>query len=155
MEWTIMKMLLLATLAVALSGLTGCQSCGDQNPCDDDRMLGMGMFHKKHFGFGKKDCDACSTGGPILDGGIGQASGCGCESQGHSAMMPVSMSNNACGCGNGSLPQQMPAGMSGGGEMSGLPAGTIVTESLPTPAQQPLGGMYRGASPNMATPGPE
>jgi len=156
MEWTIMKMLLLATLAVALSGLTGCQSCGDQNPCDDDRMLGLGMFHKKHFGFGKKDCDACSTGaGPILDGRIGQAGGCGCESQGSSSMMPVSTSGNGCGCGNSSMPhQQMPMSMSNGGEMSGMPAGTIVTESVPTPTPA-LGGMYRGASPSMSTPGPE
>ena len=75
MECTIMKMLLsVATLAVALSGLTGCQSCGDQNRCDDDRMFGLGMFHKKHFGFGRNDCDTCSTSGPMLDGGIGQAS---------------------------------------------------------------------------------
>lgn len=150
-----MKMLFLATLAVALSGLTGCQHCGDQNPCDDNQMFGMGMLQRKHFGFGhKKDCDACSTSGPILDGGIGQASPCGCDSHGQSAMMPVSMSNSGCGCGNSSMSQAMPAGVSGG-EMSGLPAGTIVTESLPTPAQQPLGGMYRGASPSMATPGPE
>lgn len=154
-----MKMLLsVAALAITLSSLTGCQSCGDQNPCDDNRMMGLGMFHKKHFGMGKKDCDACSTSGPILDGGIGQVSsgsGCGCESQGQgrSAMMPVSMSNSGCGCGNSSMPQSMPQGM-GVGEMSGLPAGTIVTESLPTPAPG-LGGGYRGANPGMTTPGPE
>lgn len=150
MEWTIMKMLLsLATLAVALSGLTGCQSCDQSNGCDDNQMLGLGMFHKKHFGFGKKDCDACSSGGPILDGGIGQASGCGCDSHGTSAMMPVSTS--ACGCNNGSM-QGMPTSLNSG--MGGLPAGTIVTESVPTPAPA-LGGMYRGANPGIAAPGPD
>ena len=144
-----MKMLLsVAALAFALSSLTGCQSCGDQNPCDDDRMLGMGMFHKKHFGFGKKDCDACSTSGPILDGRIGQA-GCGCNSASSSAMMPVSTSG--CDCNSGAMHGTQVNLNSGS---MGLPAGTIVTESLPTPAPG-LGGGYRGASPNMSSPGPE
>jgi hypothetical protein len=154
MECTIMKMLLsLATLAVALSGLTGCSSCGDQNPCDDNQMLGVGMFHKKHFGFGKKDCDTCGAGGPILDGGIGQAGGCGCNSRGASAMMPVSTSASGCGCNSGSgAIHEMPVTLNSG--TAGLPAGTIVTESVPTPAPG-LGGMYRGANPGMSTPGPE
>lgn len=143
-----MKMLLsLATLAVALSGLSGCQSC-DQSPgCDDDRMLGLGMFHKKHFGFGhKNDCDACGA-GPVLDGGIGQAPGCGCNN--NSAMMPVSTSG--CDCNSGAV-HGMPVNLNSGA--GGLPAGTIVTESVPTPAPG-LGGGFRGASPNMSTPGPD
>ncbi len=136
-----MKMLLsVAALAITLSSLTGCQSCGDQNPCDDDRMLGLGMFHKKHFGLGKKDCDACGA-GPVLDGGIGQA-GCGCNTS--SAMMPVSTSG--CDCNSGAV-HGMPVNLNSA--TGGLPAGTIVTESLPTPAPA-LGGSFGGA-----TPGPE
>ena len=144
-----MKMLLsVAALAVMLSGLTGCSSC-DRNPCDDDRTFGIGMFHKSHFGFGKRDCDACGA-GPVLDGGIGQA-GCGCDSPGRSAMMPVSTS--ACGCNSGSdgIPA-MPISMNNAGP--GLPAGTIVTETVPTPAPG-MGGTFRGVNPGMGMPGPD
>lgn len=145
MECTIMKMLLsVAAVAIALSGLTGCQSCGDQNPCDDDKMFGLGMLHKKHFGFGhKNNCDVC---GPALDGGIGQAPGCGCNTP--SAMMPVSTSG--CDCNSGAV-HGMPVNLNSGS--AGLPAGTIVTETVPTPAPG-LGSGFRGANPSMSTPGP-
>jgi hypothetical protein len=146
-----MKMLLpVAALAIALSSLTGCQSCGDQNPCDDDRMLGMGMFHKKHFGFGhgrKDDCDACGP-GPVLDGRIGQAPGCGCNAP--SAMMPVSTSGG-CDCNSGAV-HGMPVSLNSG--TGALPPGTIVTESVPTPAPS-LGGGLRGANPGLPIPGPD
>lgn len=151
-----MKMLLsVASLAVLLSSLTGCSSCGDRNPCDnnpcdDDRMFGMGMFHKKHFGFGRKDCDVCSTGGPILDGGIGQAAGCGCDGPGRSAMMPVSTSACGCNCGSDTVPA-MPVSLNNSGP--GLPPGTIVTETVPTPAPA-MGGAFPGTNPGIGLPGP-
>jgi len=148
-----MKMLLsVAALAVMLSSLTGCSSCGDRNPCDrdpcnDDRMFGLGMFHKSHLGFGKRDCDACGA-GPVLDGGIGQAGGCGCDSPGRSAMMPVSTS--ACGCNSDAVPA-MPVSLNNAGP--GLPPGTIVTETVPTPAPG-MGGTFRGTNPGIGLPGP-
>lgn len=143
-----MKMLLsVATLAVLLSGLTGCQSCDREPGCDNDRLFGLGSFHKKHFGFGRNDCDACGA-GPVLDGGIGQASNCGCESHGRSAMMPVSTSG--CGCNSGAV-HQMPVTLNSG--TAGYPAGTIMTETVPTPAPT-LDGGYRPANPGLAVPGP-
>ena len=149
------KLLSLATLAVLLGAFTGCSSCDKTPGCDDDKMFGLGMFHKKHFGFGKSDCDSCGVaGGPILDGGIGQsAGGCGCGSTGTSVSMPVQQSG--CGCESGGVSSQhMPVSMSSGG-MSGLPAGTIVTESIPTPAGGLGGSTFRGANPGMGVPGPE
>ncbi len=145
-----MKMLLsVAALAVILSSLTGCSSCGDRDPCDDDRMFGLGMFHKSHFRFGKRDCDACGA-GPVLDGGIGQAGGCGCDSPGRSAMMPVSTSACGCNCGSDAAPA-MPVSMNS--SAPGLPPGTIVTESIPSGAPV-LDGGYRGSNAGGAIPGP-